>query len=101
MIITSIVMLLFIKTCWSVDLKSCNSSLENQLCKQQEFYDKTKVPGNIPITLRPTIFDILEVSEVNVIERSMTVYLRLAVGWEDRNLSFINPNTLKYLSINH
>ena len=93
MIITSIVMLLFIKHSWSVELKSCNSSLENQLCKLQQFYDKTKVPGRIPITLTPSIFDILEVSEVNIIERSMTVYLRLAVGWEDRNLSFINPNT--------
>ena len=70
MIIKSIVMLLFIKHSWSVELKSCNSSLENQLCKLQQFYDKTKVPGRIPITLTPSIFDILEVSEVNVIEKS-------------------------------
>ena len=86
-------MLLIIKPCWSVELKSCNSTLENQLCKLQEFYDKTKVPGSIPITLTPAIVDILEVSEVNVIERSMTVYLRLVVDWEDLNLSFSNPNT--------
>ena len=86
-------MLLFLKPCWSVELRSCNSTVENQLCKLQEFYDKTKVPGRIPITLTPAIVDILEVSEVNVIERSMTVYLRLVVDWEDLNLSFSNPNT--------
>ena len=86
-------MLIFVKFCSCIELKTCKNTPENQLCKVQEFYDKTKVPGRIPITLTPTIFDILEVSEVNVIERSMTVYLRLAVTWEDRNLSFSNPNT--------
>ena len=86
-------MLLFIKPCWSVKLKPCNNTPENQLCKVQEFYDKTKVPGRIPISLTPATFDILEVAEVNVIERSMTVYLRLIVGWDDGDLAFSNPNT--------
>ena len=86
-------MLLFVKLCWCMELKTCKNTPENQLCKVQEFYDKTKVPGRIPITLTPAIFDILEVAEVNVIERSMTVYIRLIVGWDDRNLDFSNPNT--------
>ena len=86
-------MLLFVKCCWCVELKSCNNTPENQLCKVEEIYDKTKVPGRKPITLTPVTLDILEVAEVNVIERSMTVYLRLVVDWDDRNLSFSNTNS--------
>ena len=86
-------MLLFVKSCWCVELKSCNNTPENQLCKVEEIYDKTKVPGRKPITLTPLTLHILEVAEVNVIERSMTVYLRLVVDWDDRNLSFSNTNS--------
>ena len=91
-ILKCILILLFVNPCWSVELKTCNNTPENQLCKVQEFYDKTKVPGMIPITLIPVTLDILEVAEVNVIERSMSVYLRLVVDWEDDNLAYNNPN---------
>ena len=84
-------MLLFVKLCWCMELKTCENTPENQLCKVQEFYDKTKVPY-LPTNLTPVTLDILEIAEVNVIERSMTVYLRLVVAWNDNNIAFNIPN---------
>ncbi len=75
-----------------MELNSCRNTPDNQLCKVKENYDKTKVPGIVPLTLTPSILDILEVAEVNVIERSMSVYLRLVVDWEDDNIAYNNPN---------
>ena len=84
-------MILLVKFCSCLELKICNNAPENQLCKVQEIYDKTKVP-HLPTNLTPVTLDILEVAEVNVIERSMTVYLRLVVDWNDNNIAFNIPD---------
>ena len=83
-------MILFVKPCCCMELKTCNNTPKNQLCTVQEFYDKTKVP-HLPTNITPVTLDILEVAEVNVIERSMTVYLRLVVAWNDNNIDFKIP----------
>ena len=88
---TMISILLFVKFCSCMELKTCKDTPENQLCKVQEFYDKTKVP-QLPTNITPVTLDILEVAEVNVIERSMTVYLRLVVAWNDNNIAFNIPD---------
>ena len=87
---TMILILILAKFCSCMELKTCKDTPENQLCKVQESYDKTKVP-QLPTNITPVTLDILEVAEVNVIERSMTVYLRLVVAWNDNNIDFNIP----------
>ena len=84
-------MLLLLKSCFAFELKHCKNASHDQLCKLQDDYDETKVPGSLPLNLTPSTTDILEVNDVNEIEGSITVFLQLVVDWDDENLSY-KPN---------
>ena len=86
-----ILTLFLFNSCFAFELKHCKNASHDQICKLQDDYDKTKVPGSLPLTLSPSTTNIFEVTEVNVIEGSITVDLLLAVGWHDENLSY-KPN---------
>ena len=84
--------LLFSNLCFAIELKPCETAPYNQLCKLQDDYDETKVPGSLPLTLTPSIIGIMEVTDVNVIEGYVTIVLLLVVDWKDQNLSFRPTN---------
>ena len=81
------------KYCLSLELQSCKKAPENQVCKVKEDYDKSKVQGKLPLTLIPTSFDIFEVTELDVVSGSISITLRLVIGWMDHNLAY-NPNNM-------
>ena len=88
--------LILLKLCWGLELKSCNKAPHDQLCKVNENYNNNKVPGSLPITLRPEI-GISNVAEVNVNEGSITIFVDLAVEWEDRNIAH-KPNEIRLVN---
>ena len=85
--------LLFFNPCFVIELTPCKTAPYNHLCKLQDDYDKTKVPGNLPLTLTPFTANIMDVTEVNVIEGYITICLLLLIDWKDPNLTF-NPTNL-------
>ena len=86
-----ILTLLLLNPCFAFELKPCKSASYDQLCKLQDDYDETKVPGSLPLTLTPSTTDIIEVNEVDEIKGSITIFLQLVVDWSDENLSY-KPN---------
>ena len=88
--VLQIISVLLLKHCYCMELKSCKNAPHNQLCKIQKDYDKSKVPGR-PLTLLPLTCNILEIAEVDVIEGSIAIFLRLIVNWKDPNISY-KPN---------
>lgn len=74
--------------CFAFELENCKNSSYDELCKFHEDYDKTKVPGSDTLYLTPEIINIFEVTEVNEIEETITLFLQLAVDWSDENLSY-------------
>ena len=86
-----LILLLFIlKQCWCAKLNPCDKAPYDRLCKLQEDYDKTKVPGN-PLTLTPYV-DLYQVEKVNEVECTITVLLYLFATWEDEKLSYKPKN---------
>ena len=83
-----IITLLLFNTCFAFELKTCKSASYDQLCKLQDNYDETKVPGNLPLTLTLWTTDVMGITEVNIIEGYITIMLRLSICWKDQNLSF-------------
>ena len=83
-----LIVVYFLKHCLGAELKSCQVApqLYDRLCKVQEDYDKTEVPGN-PVSLN-LYYDIHEVEEINEVESTMTVSLELFAAWEDQKLSY-------------
>ena len=43
--------------------------------------------------LEPVSFDIFEVTELDVVSGSISITLRLVIGWMDHNLAY-NPNNM-------
>ena len=87
--------LLFFNPCFAIELKPCETAPYNQLCKLQDDYDETKVPGSLPLTLIPRTTDIMEVTDINVIEGSVTIFLSLVIDWDDPNLGYKPTNRTK------
>ena len=90
-----IVVLVFLfNPCFAFELENCKNSSYNELCKLHEDYEQTKVPGSDTHTLylTPETINIFEVTEVNEIEGTITVFLQLVVDWGDENLSY-KPNS--------
>ena len=83
---------LLFNPCFAFELKHCKNAYDDQLCKLQDDYDETKVPGSLPLTLTPSTNDIIEVNEVNEIEGTINLFLQLVVDWGDENLSY-KPNS--------
>ena len=90
-----ILILLLFNSCFAFELKSCKKALDDQLCKLQDDYDETKVPGSLPLTLIPRTTDIMEVTDINVIEGSVTIFLSLVIDWDDPNLGYKPTNRTK------
>ena len=88
-----ILILYFLKHCLSAELKSCQIAPQpyDYLCKVQEDYDKTQVPGK-PLSL-DLYYDIHEVEKVNEVESTITVSLELFAAWDDQKLSY-NPKNM-------
>ena len=84
---------MLLKYCLSADLQSCTNAPKNQVCKVKEDYDKSKVQGKLPLMLIPTSFDIFEVTELDVVSGSISITLRLVIGWEDQNIAY-NPDQM-------
>ena len=61
----------------------------NYICQLDKVYDKTNVPGLLPLHLNLWI-QILDVTEINEIEHSITIFLRLHVFWNDPGISYRN-----------
>ena len=49
--------------------------------------------GKLPIKLEPISFDIFEVTELDVVSGSISITLKLIIGWEDQNIAY-NPNQM-------
>ena len=88
--------LLLFNTCFTFELKTCKSASYDQLCKLQDNYDETKVPGNLPLTLNLWTTDVMGITEVNIIEGYITIILRLSMCWKDQNLSFKSKPLYRY-----
>ena len=86
------VLVFLFNPCFAFELENCKNSSYDELCKRHEDYDKTKVPGSDTLYLTPEIINIFEVTEVNEIEGTVTVFLQLVVYWGDENLSY-KPNS--------
>ena len=84
--------LLFFNSCFAIEIKPCKTAPYNKLCKLQDDYDETKVTRSLPLKLSPWTTDIMEITEVNIIEGYVTIFLRLAVCWKDQNLAFKPTN---------
>ena len=82
--------LFLIKHSLCLNLKLCNDSPYDQLCKVKENYDKREVPGSSPLIMIPSI-DILEFSEINLLEGTITMIFSLSIMWEDRTIAY-KPN---------
>ena len=56
--------------------------------QQSLIYNKDKVPGDLPLTLKIRGFDIRDIAEVNVNEGFITIFVELFVNWEDRKIAY-------------
>ena len=86
-----ILLLLLLQYCSAVELISCNngSNVGDFICKINENYDKTRIPGKLPLNLHP-VLDIHDILEVNEVEGLVTIYLTISVGWIDEGLLYKN-----------
>ena len=87
-----ILLFMLFKYCLSLELQSCKIAPEDQVCKVKEDYDKTKIQGKLPLMLIP-IFDIFEVTELDVVSGSISITLLLIIEWEDQNIAY-NPKQM-------
>ena len=77
-------------------LVSCDNTFNNNfigdyICHVDKVYDKNKVPGKLPLTLNSR-FEIFDVSEINEIDHSITIYLMIRIHWNDPGLSYKNKS---------
>ena len=59
----------------------------DHICKIEDNYDKAKVPGIAPLILDSWIF-IYDVTDVNEVDNSITIYMWLSFYWTDPGLSY-------------
>ena len=90
---------IFIISCLKVHslalkLISCNDTeykltqTGDYICKVNQNYDKSKVPGILPLILGSTIA-IDEVSEVDETHNSITIHAYITFWWTDPDLSYV------------
>ena len=53
--------------------------------------DPCIVPGKLPLTLNSR-FEIFDVSEINEIDHSITIYFMIRIYWNDPGLSYKNKS---------
>ena len=88
--------MIFFKHCLTLELKICSDSnftitQHDYICKNDQNYDKTKLPGTLPLILESNLF-IRDVTKVNEEDNSITLHTWINVVWNDPGLSFVkNP----------
>ena len=75
----------------TLELQTCkNVKSGNHLCKKNDQpYDKTKIPGELPLILHP-VLDIYDVLDVDEEKNLITIYIQISIGWIDPGLSYHN-----------
>ena len=87
-------MMIFIRHCLTLELKICSDSnftitQHDYICKNDPNYDKTKLPGTLPLILESNLF-IRDVTKVNEEDNSITLHAIFSVAWIDPGLSFVD-----------
>ena len=88
--------MIFLKHCLTLELIACNDSnvtimQHDYICKNDPNYDKTKVPGTLPLILESNLI-IRDVTKVNEEDNSITLHAWINVKWIDPGLSLVkNP----------
>ena len=89
-----IISCLFLVHSMALKLKSCNDTkyamtqTGDYICKFNQNYDKTKVPGISPIVLDSGI-SIDEVTKVDETHNSITIHAYISFWWTDPDLSYV------------
>ena len=88
----SFLVILFLRSCLALELIACNDSNammhSDYICKIDQNYDKTKVPGTQPLILDSWI-DIIDVTKVNEELNSITLHAWFFIQWTDPGLSYV------------
>ena len=91
-----LLVIIFFRNCLTLELKTCSDSnftikQHDYICKNYPNYDKTKVPGTLPLMLKSLLW-IRDVTKVNEEDNSITLHTWINVVWNDPGLSFVkNP----------
>ena len=87
-----LLVVIFLRPCLSLELISCNDSnvsiQGDYICKIDPNYDKTKIPGTLPLILDSRIY-ITDITEVNEEDNSITLHAIFNVIWIDPGLSLV------------
>ena len=91
----TLLLILLINQCQALKLIPCNDTNHTMtgdyICKVNSNYDKTKVPGTLPLILGSEIW-IYDITEVDEIHNSITLQAWIALVWTDPGLSYINKS---------
>ena len=91
-----LLVMIFLKHCLTLELIACNDSnvtimQHDYICKNDPNYDKTKVPGTLPLILESNLI-IRDLTKVNEEDNSITLHAWINVKWIDPELSLVkNP----------
>ena len=88
-----LLVMIFLKHCLTLELIACNDSnvtmiQHDYICKNDQNYDKTKLPGTLPLILESNLF-IRDVTKVNEEDNSITLHAIFNVLWIDPGLSLV------------
>ena len=85
----TLIIIAFLIQCEASELFSCNNTNPKMtgdfLCKVNENYDNTKVPGTLPLILGSRIY-IFDITEVDEIRKFITIQVWIALEWADPGL---------------
>ena len=91
-----LLVMIFFRHCLTLELITCSDSnvtiiQHDYICKNDQNYDKTKLPGTLPLILESSLW-IRDVTKVNEEDNSITLHTWINVVWNDPGLSFVkNP----------
>ena len=93
----TLLVMLFFRHCLTLELITCSDSnvtiiKQDYICKNDPNYDKTKVPGTLPLILESKLY-IRDVTKVNEEDNSITLHTWINFVWIDPGLSFVK-NTM-------
>ena len=84
-----LIMIIFLSQCEALDFFSCNDTNPKMtgdfICKVNNNYDNTKVPGTLPLILDSKI-SIDDITEVDETHKSITIQVWIALKWADPGL---------------
>ena len=91
-----LLVIIFFRNCLTLELKTCSDSnftikQHDYICKNDPNYDKTKVPGTLPLILDSWLY-ITDITEVNEEDNSITLHAWIAIEWIDPGLSYVKKS---------